>query len=219
MKISKIIGIILFLNLTGQVFGAEFDSALVIIDMQPGFKRSERVIAAVCEEVQKCIQNKGHIVIIETKTRRRAFGDTYPAILEACRDYSFVSPRFKAQNGGSFEVLEALRSGSASGALPSVVRVVGGYAGQCLEQTVVGLSRAVRREESDMRIVIPTKAVYASRGTFWGWGHNFKGENSLYHVSLDETYYDDCYHLDFESLMRYAVAASCFALYVMSGPS
>ena len=49
IKIFKIIGLILFLKLTGKVFGVEFDSALVIIDMQPGFKRSERVVAAVCE--------------------------------------------------------------------------------------------------------------------------------------------------------------------------
>ena len=166
------------------------DLALVIIDMQTGFERSNRVVDAVVEEVNDCIKRNGRIIIVETQTYRLSFGKTYPQIIKACGEYEHQTIIEKAQNGGSCEVFNELNTQSQT--LPKVIRIVGGYAEQCLQATVVGMSRHIFREKYDINIIIPTHAVYASYPRVWNWGYLFKGSRLLHNVSLEENGYDDC---------------------------
>lgn len=199
------------LNLTTIAYGTTSQpEALVIIDMQPDFERSERVLHAVIKEIDYCIERKGQIVVVEYE----GFRPSYPEITNRCKNYPNVVYTKKPLNNGSKQILKAFRQEATQ--LPHIIRVVGGYAEQCLEATVVGLSREIFRKQYDTHIIIPTRAVFANRPYFFGWGSLFKNDHAIYHVSLEENGYDDSYTLprDCKNLTTYTIRGCMFFLFL-----
>lgn len=116
------------------------ERALVVIDMQPHFPATRRVLKPVISEVQRAMKHEVPILIVELHNGHDDFGITHEKITEVVEGYPHVRLVHKAYNDGSSEVRKALSQQWGLGEETSL-EVCGVNTEFCVKETVQGLQR------------------------------------------------------------------------------
>lgn len=115
-------------------------ATLCIIDMQPKYEASKKVINQVCREVRRAKKNGDGIVVLEYVCAGETPDDssvrTHKKIMKTIGEYKSAYVEYKCDDDGSPEIFNVL----AGAKLPSeVLRVCGVNRYACVIATVEGL--------------------------------------------------------------------------------
>lgn len=132
---------------------------LVVVDMQPIFAPSPRVIANVAREIELAKAAGYAVVFLEIPGWgwNDAYPPTYPELLALVRDYPRKQRHYKSIADGSVFVLDACRR---YGFCQSKFRVCGLHTDACVLSTVNGLLRSAPQA----MVVVVQDACHASFG-------------------------------------------------------
>lgn len=140
------------------------DTTLVIVDMQPSFIASSRVLQEVMHEIDIALQNDWAIVVLEYHNQ----GPTHDCILERASKSRRYARETKFKDGGGREVLNACRKLDLR---TEHFRVCGVNTLACVSQTVREISRIFRHS---FVLVVQKACAHNLRQNDWQKFFRFK---------------------------------------------
>ena len=117
---------------------------LCIVDMQPYFTSSDRIVCSVIREIERAKRNGSGIVVLEFVD----CGSTYREIVDAIKDYDRKTFTKKSDDDGSGEFIGAAKRAGFS---TNYITVVGVNRAYCVAYTVAGLMN--NRKVKKIRVV------------------------------------------------------------------
>ena len=190
----------------------ESDMALVVVDMQSGFEHRDQVVDRVLEKISTCIQKNGHLIIVETECWGHSFGKTHPTITTTYTNYPHITTVVKQDGNGAREIFRAMYQ-KRERVLPHTIYVVGGPNEDSFNQTIASMSKIIDTNHYNIRIVVPTHAVYGRYPSLWSWSGLFKESKVLSHVCfVGEKQYpgDDFLYLNRKKTLIYLSSLCSF---------
>lgn len=109
--------------------------ALIIIDVQPGFKGSDKptMIRAIQQEVRKSRSKNELIILLQYEDH----GDTLPSITTLMEDYPYKEVVWKNSDDGAIEIIDRLFNINCK---PKSFKICGLHNVFCVKSTVETLS-------------------------------------------------------------------------------
>lgn len=133
--------------------------ALVVIDMQPAFSATKKVLRPVVNEVKRAIRQETPILLVELHNGIDNFGTTHENIAKLVEDYPHAKFVSKPRNDGSSQIARALDETWGLGGEVSL-QVCGVNTRACVRETVEGL----RMEGYDITVLAEACADGNDRG-------------------------------------------------------
>lgn len=140
------------------------DTTLVVVDMQPSFIASQRVLEEVMQEIDLALRNDWAIVILEYYNQ----GPTYDCILAKAKQSRRFALETKFKDGGGREVLNACRKLDFP---TDRFRVCGVNTLACVSRTVQEISRIFRQS---LVLVVQKACAHNTRENDWHKFFRFK---------------------------------------------